>query len=253
MKYVFSEWKKIIEQVTRKKIFVFLDYDGTLAPIASRPEQAVMSSDVRNALSDLAKKFKTAVISGRSIKDIKELINIKNMDYSGNHGFEISINNRIITAPSARLILPELAEVKKSLVCDVKRVRNAFVEDKGFILAVHWRLVDKKSIPELREIVCRHIKNKKKLCFSSGKKVWEIRPCMKYNKGTAIDFLLSRYRARKNCAVFYIGDDNTDEDAFEYLLNEYTIRVGRKNKSKAKYYVRNQDEVVRLLRLIEHL
>ena len=91
MKYLFDEWGKIKKSLAGKNIFLFLDYDGTLSSIADHPSKAFLSTEIKKSLHQVIMnpRFKVAVISGRSLPDIKSRVGIKEIIYSGNHGLEI--------------------------------------------------------------------------------------------------------------------------------------------------------------------
>ncbi len=91
MEYLLGKWDKIREYLKGRYIFIFLDYDGTLSPIVEAPDKAVIPQQVKDTLKGLSikKACKVAVISGRSLSDIKERIGIREIVYSGNHGLEV--------------------------------------------------------------------------------------------------------------------------------------------------------------------
>ena len=92
MKYLFGDWVKVSSRIQKfSRIFLFFDYDGTLTPIVATPELAKISPAVRNSLKRLKKdpKFKLAIISGRSLANVKKMAGVKGIIYAGNHGLEI--------------------------------------------------------------------------------------------------------------------------------------------------------------------
>src|SRR5262249_39733990 len=78
------------KQFYNKKIILFLDYDGTLTPIANHPDLAILSPKEITCLRELAKKYITAIISGRQIENLQSLVNIDELFYAGNHGLQVS-------------------------------------------------------------------------------------------------------------------------------------------------------------------
>ncbi|MDD5005391.1 MAG: trehalose-phosphatase [Candidatus Omnitrophica bacterium] len=262
MKNLFRHWDNLEKELSNKYIMLFLDYDGTLTPIVSTPEKAFISREVKELLIGLSKspKCKLAIISGRALKDIKNIIGLKNIIYSGNHGLEIEgpkIKFEPLVSPKYRMIL---RHIKNNLQQKISYIRGAFVEDKGFSLSLHYRLVDKKQIPQIKTIfhetvisylVCNKIKIK------PGKMVLEIRPPIKWDKGRVVLWLLTRqiFAAQKGMVFpIYIGDDATDEDAFKALKNKgLTIFVGKPKESYAQYYLKNPKEVVGFLRRISEI
>ena len=90
--YLLKNIGELNDALRDKYIVLFLDYDGTLAPITDKPSNAKLSTDMKKMLYKLSKApgLKLAVISGRSLRDIKSMVGLRGVIYSGNHGFQIS-------------------------------------------------------------------------------------------------------------------------------------------------------------------
>ena len=257
MKYFFNNKNEIIKNLTSRRALIFLDYDGTLVPIKKNPELAVLNLKIKKLLRQISKKHFVAIISGRTLAEIKKLVGIENIIYSGNHGFEIEMQMtadkktrfpQIFICPAAKRIKPEIQTIKKALQKRIENIKGAWVEDKGLTITIHWRQVNKRYLPELFATIRAVIRNNSRVVLTKGKKVWEIRPNVKWNKGKAVRFIMSKVRSPKSKVVpVFIGDDTTDEDAFKTLNNGITIRVGQSKKSKAKYYIKNQSEIKKTL------
>lgn len=238
---------------------LFLDYDGTLAPIVDKPNRAVISRENKELLKKLSKNHgcKLAIISGRALPEIKRMVGIKNIIYAGNHGLEIEgpkIKFRNPVLPRHRTILKQ---IKNDLNRKISLIKNAFVEDKGLSLSLHYRLVDRRDMQLLKsrfhQALAFYALNKK-INIRTGKKVFEIRPPVEWDKGRAVSWILaqqSRVEKRNKGFPIYIGDDNTDEDAFRVLRSKgLTVSVGRPKTSCAKYYLKDSKEVTRFLHRI---
>ena len=259
MKYLFAEWDKLKKALDDKIILLNLDYDGTLTPIAATPEEAVLSPDVKSVLEELArlKNCELVIISGRALDDIREMVGLKNIVYVGNHGFEIAgprIHFESLMPPD---IKETFMKIKDELIKNFTRLEGVIIEDKGLTLSVHYRLVPEKmtdSVSKIFRKVCRSYLRKKQIRIGSGKKVFEIKPPIEWDKGKAVLWLLAQQaRANGKNRVFpiYIGDDRTDEDVFLTLKkNGITVFVGQDGRSAARYYVKDTGEVLRFLRLI---
>ncbi len=259
MRYLFNRVNELKVRLKGKYIFIFLDCDGTLAPIAKTPDQAVVPEESRKLLERLvgSSRCKVAIISGRALSDIKSKLGLKNIIYSGNHGLEIE-------GPKIRFITPvplgyqKLIQVIKSdLNKKIAPIKGAFVEDKGLSLAVHYRQVKKKDVSLLKTvfhetIILYLVSDKVKI--RSGKKVLEVRPSIEWDKGKVVLWLLARQqfsRAGENVMPVYIGDDLTDEDAFRALEHiGITVFVGKPKHSQAQYFVKNTKEVSKFLNII---
>lgn len=113
-------------------------------------------------------------------------------------------------------------------------------------MAVHYRLLNKNFHKSFRNKVVLTLKpfvDKNMLSITAGNKVMDIKPRTNWNKGRLALYLkkaLSKGKTRP--FIIYIGDDATDEDAFKALRKNITIRVGRKQSSAARYFVKNTDQ-----------
>lgn len=250
MKYLFDYWDKLKGNFVRKSVALFLDYDGTLTPIVSTPDKAVLSFENRRLLKRLIKNplYKIAIISGRALKDVKKKVGISGMVYVGNHGLEIEGPKIKFESPASLRYKTILQHIRDDLQRKLSVIKGAFVEDKGLSLAVHYRLVDRSQIPKIKTILHEAtipyiVRDKIKIKL--GKKVFEIRPALDCNKGKVVLWLLARWRfGFKDILPVYLGDDATDEDAFAVLRNKgITIFVGKPKKSNAQYYLKNTQEV----------
>lgn len=272
MEYLFASCGKIKSRLGSRRVALFLDYDGTLTPIVRTPERAVISAKNRAVLRKLTgcAACKVAIISGRSLEDVKKLVGVKGIVYSGNHGFEIEGPKIKFQRPLPAGYKTNLERIKKDLTSKLARVKGAFVEDKGATLSLHYRLADKKGALLAAAIFKSCVKlylMRKKVRVTSGKKVFEIRPPAQWNKGRIVLWLLAREyflqpprlnMNRGGCkgrpVAVYIGDDTTDEDAFKALKGKgLTIFVGRPGASCADYYLKDTKEVYRFLRKIPRL
>ncbi|MBU1006199.1 MAG: trehalose-phosphatase [Candidatus Omnitrophica bacterium] len=259
MRYILNDLEKIKKNLAGKYLFLFLDCDGTLAHIVDTPDKAVISPETKRLLNSLAenKNYKVAIISGRALADIKEKVGLKNIIYSGNHGFQIEgpkVKHEMAVPLNYKNVL---RRIKIQLEDKLSGIKGVFVEDKKLSLALHFRLADKRQIPFIKtvfheSVILYLVRNKIKI--SPGKKILEIMPPVHWNKGKIVLWLLARQEAlSKNGKIvpIYIGDDLTDEDAFKVLKNRgLTIFVGSTNSSHAKYYVKDVKGVYVFLKWI---
>ncbi|MFA6358009.1 MAG: trehalose-phosphatase [Candidatus Omnitrophota bacterium] len=259
MQYGLDKLEQIKNNLRNKDLFLFLDYDGTLAPIASTPEKAVFSEETRGILRQLIQKSncKLAIISGRQLSDIKQKIGLENIIYSGNHGLEIQGPKLKHKANLQLLYIKALMKIKNLLITKLAEVEGVIIEDKGISLCVHYRLVKKEDISRVKiifhETIINYLVNGL-IMIKPGKRAIDIRPATWMNKGKVVMWLLARERFRKQgypLLPIYIGDDLTDEDAFIALKDiGITIRVGKNKDSQAQYYFRNTNEVKIFLKMI---
>jgi len=262
MEYLLSHLEKLKNRLSDKFILLFLDYDGTLTPIAETPNKAVISREAKDLLNKLSKKShcSVAIISGRSLNDIKGLVGLKDIIYVGNHGLEIEgpkIKFESHVMPRLKAIIRHIYE---DAVSKLSKIKGVLIEDKRLAISVHYRLVDKKDIQEFlsifNEITDSYIV-RSKIKVDSGKKVYEIKPPGMWDKGEVVLWLLVRQQflsGKNKIFPVYIGDDVTDENAFKVLKNKgLTIFVGEKASSEAQYYLKTTEEVTEFLKLIRDL
>ncbi|XP_010555351.1 PREDICTED: probable trehalose-phosphate phosphatase H [Tarenaya hassleriana] len=259
-------FEEIIQASDGKQIVMFLDYDGTLSPIVDDPDRAFMSKKMRRTVRNLAKCFPTAIVSGRCREKVYNFVKLTELYYAGSHGMDIKgpekesecMNNESLLCQPATEFLPMIDEVYKQLVEKTKSTPGSKVENNKFCVSVHFRCVDENMWNELAQQVRSVLKDYPKLRLTQGRKVLEIRPIIKWDKGKALEFLLESL-GFANCAdVFplYIGDDRTDEDAFR-VLREKGLGLGIlvskfPKETNAAYSLQEPDEVMDFLqRLVE--
>ncbi len=248
--------RKLIQRLREKvkkarKIFLFLDYDGTLTPIRKKPEMALLSPAARNNIMNLSSSPRVVltIVSGRALGEIRRLVNLAHINYVGNHGLEMVTKSMREEIFSAGKIRKNIAIFSQKIRRKAKGYSGTLVENKGLTVSIHYRLAKSKVLPELRKIVSSVIfPFKKTYEIRDGKKVLEIRPKTKRNKGWAVDKIIRLYDGKKNfpSLYFYFGDDLTDEDAFKLINSRrgLSVLIGRKKgNSKARYYLENSKEV----------
>jgi len=252
VKHLFEEWQNIQVRIQRaRNLFLFLDYDGTLTPIVSRPELALCPSEVKGYLENLRDLpgVSLAIISGRSIEDVREKVGVSGITYVGNHGLEIENpagrHKKILASARKR----ELKRITQDLQNSLKKIPGILFEDKGPILSVHYRNVPQKFFMQVPQIVEAELQQwRKRWKMASGKKVLEIRPNINFNKGKAVKEILKTFPSQQLLPI-YLGDDQTDEDAFRVLKGQgISVFVGMgKLSSEADFFLKSPDEVQEFL------
>ncbi|XP_057971889.1 probable trehalose-phosphate phosphatase J isoform X2 [Malania oleifera] len=261
----------MFEQITNaskgKKIVMFLDYDGTLSPIVDDPDRAFMSDAMRATVRKLARYFPTAIVSGRCRDKVYSFVRLAELYYAGSHGMDIKgpskkgskcKKSQTILCQPASEFLPMIDEVYQTLQERTKSTPGAKVENNKFCLSVHYRCVDETKWNSLAQQVKSVLKEYPKLRLTQGRKVLEIRPTIKWDKGKALEFLLESL-GFANCndvLPVYIGDDRTDEDAFKILRDRgqgFGILVSKAPKdTSASYSLQEPAEVMDFLqRLVD--
>ncbi|XP_057501725.1 probable trehalose-phosphate phosphatase J [Actinidia eriantha] len=258
---------EMFEQITKaskgKQIVMFLDYDGTLSPIVEDPDRAFMSDAMRAAVRKLARYFPTAIVSGRCRDKVYSFVRLAELYYAGSHGMDIKgpskgskyengAHQAVLFQPASEFV-PMINEVYKALLEKTKSTPGAKVEHNKFCVSVHFRCVDEKKWSELALQVRSVLKDYPKLRLTQGRKVLEIRPTIKWDKGKALEFLLESLGFANCTDVFpvYIGDDRTDEDAFKVLRERgqgFGILVSKIPKdTNASYSLQEPSEVMDFL------
>ena len=253
MRYLDKAINRILRELIGDSFYLFLDFDGTLAPIRKDPEKAQPGKKVKDILKKLMGKnnISIALVSGRGIEDIKKRICFEEITYAGNHGFELSGPHLDFVFPSAKKSEKTMKAVGEKLRGRLKDIKGVIVEDKRFSLSVHYRMVDKKYVSgvvqEVERVADPYLK-KHKIKVTKGKKVIEIRPPAAWDKGRAVKKLLKEEekRIKKKIVPLCMGDDKTDEDIFKLFKSRgYTVKITKDphEKSEARYYLKNITEV----------
>lgn len=233
---------------------LFLDYDGTLAPIAPSPKLATLPPATRSVLRSLSKSSKVTivVISGRSLLELRRLVGLPRLTYIGNHGLEMWREGRRAAVAVQKTSREAIGLIRPRLAKLAAAVPGASLESKNLSVSLHYRLVPRDQVADLKVAFRRDVLplvRPPALTVLNGKKVIEVRPGLNWTKGHAVMRVLKRSR-RPSLLPVYIGDDRTDEDAFGALTEGLTVRVGAHRRSKARYYVRGVREVLQLLEWI---
>jgi trehalose 6-phosphate phosphatase len=200
---------------------VFLDYDGTLTPIVDRPQDATISPRMRSVVSSLASRCPVCVVSGRDRAVVQELMGIRSLVVAGSHGFDIwSPERGTIEHEAASGFEDLLARVTSRLQEELGPIEGAVVEPKRASVAAHYRLVAPGQRPEVQQVVERLLaEHPEDLKVTPGKMVYELQPKLDWDKGRAVLHLLTVLELdREDMVPMYIGDDITDEYAFEALV-----------------------------------
>ena len=257
-----EEYHRIEKKILGKKfLFIGLDYDGTLTPIVSHPHHARLPHDTKSLLTNLCTLPHTllCIISGRSCEDVRKKVGIKRIIYAGNHGMEMKGMGFSFSIRNPKKYVEEINKICRKLTQRLKEIEGVWLENKGLTASLHYRLADSEDVQKVKQIISPIINTSKDLKLNRGKKVWEIRPNIDWNKGKAVAYILERCLGKdwkSKSAVVYIGDDKTDEDAFSLLKEEgITVLVSKKpsQRSKAQYFLTHHRQVISFLRWLSNL
>ena len=224
---------------------VFLDYDGTLSPIAPRPELATLPEEMRDVVRRLAQRYPVAILSGRGREDVASMVGLDGIAYAGSHGYDIA-------GPGFRHEVGDgIPETIDSAAGELNRelagLDGVIVEPKRFAVSIHFRLAKDEDLPVVERVVDEVAARHPGLRKGHGKKLFELRPDLDWDKGKALRWLMEALKLDPAQTVpLYIGDDITDEDAFKVV--EVGILVAEEpRETLASYSLRDTDEVRRFL------
>jgi trehalose 6-phosphate phosphatase len=238
---------------------VLLDIDGTLAPIAPRPDQVKVPAETCRALEELISipDAHVAIVTGRSVEDGRRIVPLHRLGVIGNHGFEVlGESGEVISEPAALGFLEAVQEAARQLAPLPGEVEGVVLEDKRWTLSVHYRLAARDAVAGITARV-HALASALGLRVTRGKEVLELRPPLDVNKGTAAVLWVKRLGMSSGASVVYIGDDRTDEDAFRELRAAFpkavTIRVGEPDHGEttaAEFRVETPAEVRQFLQAL---
>jgi trehalose 6-phosphate phosphatase len=243
---------------------VLLDIDGTLAPIVEDPSAAHVPEATRQLLIRIARRYQmVACVSGRPASDARAMVAIGTITYLGSHGTELLRAGwtEAVLDPAVEDWARRIHEFgREADTADLRR-RRVRIEDKGPIVAFHWRgAADEDAARAAIDAIAARAEAAG-LRTHWGRKVLEVRPPVKIDKGAGIEKLLADADLD---AAMYAGDDATDLDAFRTLQQmvedgrlKHAVRVGVRSDegpseiaSQADIVVDGSDGVQRLLSVL---
>ena len=259
-----ERWDEIARRLAPadgRRLALFLDYDGTLSPIAPRPELARFPEATREAVLRLAEHLPVAILSGRGRADVQELVGLENVYYAGSHGFDIAGPPLAEGGPPLRHEVGEgiprrIEEAAAALRGPLAGIAGVLIEPKRFAVAVHYRLAAEADVPRVERAVDEVLASFPDLRKALGKKVFELRPDLDWDKGKALLWFLETLGlgglGQAGAIPVYLGDDVTDEDAFRAIANDRIGGIGilvseEPRDTAASYRVRDPDEARQLL------
>jgi trehalose 6-phosphate phosphatase len=256
-KYIFDHLSEFEDFRKDEKTAVITDIDGTISKIVLDPYEATISQIMRATLKKLVNKFQlVGIITGRNVRNAKEMLEVEGLLYIGSHGLEYLKDDEIYIEPEVEEYLPLIQKVAQNIQTEEElcNIKNILFQEKGLCFTVHYRKCEDPggtrrkildAINELEEL--------EKFKITEGRKVVEIRPKIGHDKGTILEKLLLENELEK---IIYLGDDVTDVDAFNKLkklkeegkVNGVGIVVVSEEvpgyvKENASFYVNGVEEV----------
>jgi trehalose 6-phosphate phosphatase len=241
-----------------EKLWVFLDYDGTLVDFASSPDEINPNPKVANLLAQLARQsqMRVTIISGRKLHDIRLLLPVAGIFVAGTYGLEIlTSNGEIINRANYDDFRPTLESLKPKWERIIAGRQGFFLEDKGWSLALHARFAndsDAKNALAAAQLTMDEQKITERFRVLGGHKFLEIAPSLA-SKKEAVQYLLRQFPF-PGAGHIYIGDDDKDEEAFDAIheQNGVTIKVLQPSQlslvTDADYLLESPQDTIRWLK-----
>jgi trehalose 6-phosphate phosphatase len=228
-------------------LLLCLDFDGTLAPIVENPDDAALAVGNRRLLEHLGEDpdVTVAVVSGRSIADLRKRVGVDGLYYAGNHGLEWDDGSGTAIAAEVRETQAALQDMLARLRSCLSDIDGCPIEDKSLTATVHYRQVSNEQLSTVVEATRAIVRTTDEFECRSGKEILEIRPDIPGGKDRIVDRLRDQY---PNAVPLFVGDDITDEDGFRAVgADGHGILVGDRKETAASVRVPDPDGVTMLL------
>jgi trehalose 6-phosphate phosphatase len=256
--HALADGEQLARRLAGRRPAVFLDYDGTLTPIVDRPEDALISASMREAVLALAARCTVCVVSGRDRRVVQQLMGVYDLVVAGSHGFDIwSPDTGTVEREEGAGFEELLGRVTARLREEVGSIDGALIEPKRSSVALHYRLVGEAERARIAVVVDALLADHPgELKVTPGKMVYEVQPGLDWDKGKAVLYLLEVLGLDGDDVIpLYLGDDITDEHAFEALGSRGVgILVGdagdpelSARSTAAAFRLRSPEEVERFL------
>jgi trehalose 6-phosphate phosphatase len=245
-RYLFDEWRRVAARLrTARHIVLFLDFDGTLAPLQDDPQRVWLDEATRRLLRRLAHRITVFVISGRRRADVIRRVRVAGVEYLGLYGWEDGTREQK-HSQSWRLV----HEVRRLIKGRLRHLPGIRIENKGPLFAVHYRGATRDAIRRAKAAVREMLTLQgSDLQLMKSKSAWDVLPENFEGKGTVVEKLVRGFPA--DTFTIYLGDDVSDEAAFQVLRRGLTVVVGKRSRTSARFYVRDPAEVRQFLTNVE--
>ncbi|MDA3640972.1 trehalose-phosphatase [Mycobacterium xenopi] len=248
---------RALDALAARRPAVFFDFDGTLSEIVDDPDAAQLTAGAAEALRLLTAQCPVAVLSGRDLADVRQRIGLPGIWYAGSHGFELTgPDGEHHQNDEAAATIPVLQRAAAELGEQLHHIPGVVVEHKRFGVAVHYRNAARDRVGEVLAAV-RAAGQRRVLRVTTGREVIELRPNVDWDKGKTLRWVLGHIRdaASGRVVPVYLGDDITDEDAFDAVHDDGIAIVVRHREdgdrpTAAQYGLDNPRQVVQFTELL---
>lgn len=260
MPHLLNVWPSVSKLFRRADVSLLLfDFDGTLSPIAARPDLATLPTETRALLleAQLDARYVLGIVSGRSLVDLRELVGLDGLIYAGNHGLEIQGNGLDFLHPEASSLRAEMNLIYQELELALGSFSGVIAENKGLSLSLHYRQTPREIVPQVEEGFHKTVARAAEsglIKVTRGKQVLEVRPNLDWGKGCAISQIQAAHGEAQLTA--FLGDDLTDEDGFAAVQQSggISVMVGPAGQpTRAEYRLDSPREVAETLSLLLQL
>lgn len=232
---------------------LLLDFDGTLAPIVARPEDAYAPDSTLEVLNRCASLHPLAIISGRTLDDIRARVPVSRAWYAGSHGLEWEIDGEVSRKDTPDAVAEALAAARSALQQLSRSYTGIIPEEKGHCFALNYRALSDEAAQHFSAQAHAAVSPllPSGLRVLDGMRTFEITPQIDWTKGECARMLVNTAQERfgSGFTPVYIGDSITDEDAFHALAQDgVTVRVGQSAESTAGFFLPDQTSVEGFLR-----
>jgi trehalose-phosphatase len=248
-----DSYGQLIGVVNGRRPLVCLDFDGTLSEIVSDPDAATLVAGGAEALENLASQCQVAILSGRDLADVRDRVGLPGIWYGGSHGIElIGPDGTYHRNEAASAAIPVLELAAVALRDELTGVAGALVEHKRYAVAVHYRNAPPERVGQIVAATYR-CGRQNGLRVTGGRKVIELRPDIDWDKGTALEWIREHVPQFGRVLPIFVGDDLTDEDAFEVIRANGVGIIVRHDEdgerpTAAQFSLNNPTEVCEFLR-----
>ena len=249
MIYLFSdEGRLALRALTNRPILYAFDFDGTLARISQDRDTVKLSQSIYEGLSELAHHIPCAIVSGRALSDLSSRVDGVVPHLIGNHGLESPLADPATLIHAEKICTGWMNRLGTDLSQPLKNY-GAEVENKRYTLTLHYRGIDEPArVRRTLILLLDKLTPTPRLIF--GKESVNVLPPGEAGKGPSALALMHHLR---QTGLFFIGDDETDENVFELSGGLVMgVRVGRYDESRAQYYLNHQGEIEEVIRFLIH-
>jgi trehalose 6-phosphate phosphatase len=240
----FDAGRSRLERLAMPGLLCAFDFDGTLAPIVRQPEKAAVPPGVLRRLQRLASCTPVAIVTGRSVEDLRSRLPFEPHYVVGNHGLEGLPGLEALGVQWRAQCTAWEAALSVALSRERRIATGVVVENKGNSLALHYRLApDRNAAFGILLELCRELAPEAQ--FIGGKCVLNLLPASEFGKGYALERLIEASGAH---GALYAGDDLNDEDVFRLRRPDVlSVRIERDASSAAEFFLPHRLDLVHLL------